>query len=87
MGAVTSYTWGCGNSGIGGSCSATYTSSLSNFDLSLKKYVNNLSQDAQDGSPVTLNTSTPFNYIIRVTNNGAAATSSLTTVSDAGPTA
>lgn len=49
---------------FGGLCQATYTSSLTNFDLSLKKYVNNINQDAQDGFPVAFGTGSAFNYLI-----------------------
>jgi hypothetical protein len=59
------------------------------FDLSLKKYVNSIAQDAQDGSPVSIAPTTAFTYLIRVTNTAlsANAVTGTTTVTDLGPAA
>ena len=55
------------------------------FDLSLKKYVDNLSQDAQPGSAVAKNPNDVFAYVIRVSNIGPSPTSGITTVRDTLP--
>lgn len=86
VGTLTTYNWSCGGSAVGGSCAATYDTSVSSteFDLSLKKYIGE--NDAQDlATGVSTTTNSVLNYIIRVTNSGAN-TSGTTTVQDILPT-
>jgi Domain of unknown function DUF11 len=64
-------------------CTANHTPASTVFALSLKKYVDN--DDAQPGMPVYKNMGDTFNYRIRVTNNGPAPTSGVTTVTDSLP--
>ncbi len=59
---------------------------MTNFDLSIKKYVNSIANDAQtQAAAVNIGTGTVFTYIVRVTNNGAATVNGTTTVTDPGP--
>ncbi len=61
---------------------------IGGFDLSLKKYVGvpSATSDAQTtGTAVGVSASTAFVYTLRITNNGTAAISGVTTVTDPGP--
>jgi uncharacterized repeat protein (TIGR01451 family) len=80
------YSWTC--SGLNGgasspACTASYTPPVPVFDLRLKKYIN--SDDAQPNAPVAVTSGNTFNYIIRVTNDGPANVSGVTTVTDTLP--
>ena len=81
------YSWTCGwvNGGSNSpTCNANYTPPLTNFSLSIKKYVDN--DDAQTVSGAVIkNTGDTFNYVIRVRNDWPASTNGITTVTDTIP--
>ncbi len=84
------YSWSCVIGGFSPQqsvdCTASYTPPPpTSFDLSIKKYVNSIANDAQtQGTAVNIGTGTVFTYITRVTNNGPLIASGTTTVTDPG---
>ena len=64
------------------SCSEDITRVV-DFNLSLKKYVDNVNQDAQTWTTaINKDKNTTFTYVIRVKNEGSASTTNTTTVTD-----
>ena len=66
-GTTQNFTWSCksGTQTIG--CNASYTPSVTNFAVSIKKYVNTFDAQTISGA-VILNTGDVFEYILKVKN-------------------
>lgn len=79
------YSWNCTNTVVNTpACTASYTPTVSLFDLSIKKYVNG--SDAQNGAAaVNIPTNTGFTYTLQVKNEGPLTATGLTTVTDTLP--
>ena len=85
VGTVTTYTWSCGGSAVGGACAATFNSAVVNAtDLSIRKFVNG--SDAQNAiAAVNVATGTALTYTLFVRNEGLITATGTTTVTDTLP--